>query len=492
MNIRESLLKMFPPDADLDWDDVISRAGHPTSMTRRLTLALVIAFVLTLAVGSALALSGRLGGLFHGTPVKDLSPRERFFLSESDMSGKVKLMAKRNANAFYVIRRTDGTHCYFIGDARRNLTPAQRQGRIRFGGGGCVDPRIFPSRAMPVLDFSYYSYRPGDPESRLAGLQGFAADPVDRIGVIGRDNAIIFTLKVEHNAYTSGRRGFMGARGLVALDDHGRLLWVKCTAIGPSPAPQFPTGGCGKYKNTPPPNLPPRKVPRRPIEAPGPLVVQHGAGDGVSVDIRGSRITADFSNLSPEKRALLASKNGKIGFGCFKLVKIGGGQTETSGAYSTKPFTEIVRMRPYNPLGPTTRPPFDACTAMGQYGHTWNDAHGTHDTIEIALTPRGRLYLTERAVARDIGWLTRAHVFREIRYAMRPFTSASAARWLGDHSVPLRRATSTPIEGKLGIWLGPDRRIVLAERTPTGRRLYVELRKGIVYRTNLLALARAF
>jgi hypothetical protein len=483
--LRETLLELFPRDEQDDWDNVMRRAGRPTPSARRFMLALAAVALLTLAVGSALALSGKLGNLFHGTPVKDLTPRERFFLSESDLNGKVELLAKRNGDAFYIIKRADGTRCYFIGDARRNLTPAQREGRIRFGGGGCIDPRVFPGRAVPVLDQSYYSYHRGDSESRLAGLQGFAADPVDRIGVIGRDNQIIFTLKVEQNVYTAGRRGFMGARGIVALDAHGRVLWVQCTAMGRSPAPQFPSGGCGKYKTTPPPNLPPRKVPRRPIEAPGPLVVQHGAGDGVTVEIRGSRITANFANISVEKRALLRSKNGKIGFGCFKLVRIGGGQTETTGAYSTKPFTDVVRLRPYNPFGPNPRPPFDACTAMGQYGHTWNDAHGTHDTIEIALTQRGRVYLADRAVERDIEWLARARVFRDVRYALRPFTSESAASWLGSHVVPLRTAGATPPAGKLGIWIGPERRIVLAERTASGRRLYLELRRGISYRTNL-------
>jgi hypothetical protein len=490
--LRDALFELVPPETGGDWEDVIGRAGRSGRPGRRLMLVLAAALVATLAVGSALALSGKLGNLFHGTPVKDLTPRERFFLSESDLNGKVELLAKRNGDAFYIIRRADGTRCYFIGDARRNLTPARREGRIRFGGGGCIDPRVFPSRAMPVLDQSYYSYHRGDAESRLAGLQGFAADPVDRIGVIGRDNQIIFTLKVEQNVYTAGRRGFMGARGIVALDTHGKVLWVQCTAMGRSPAPQFPSGGCGKYKTTPPPNLPPLKVPRPPIEPPGPVVVQHGSGDGVTVDIRGSRITANLENVSPAVRTMLVSKTGKITVGCFKLVTVGG-EKDATGTYLTRPFMTVLRLRPYNPFDRRpTRPPFDGCTAMGMYGHTWGDAHGTHDTIEIALTPRGRTYLAERAVARDLGWLARARVFREIRYALQPFTSATAARRLGAHAVPLATATSTPPAGKLGIWIGPGRRIVLAERAPTGRRLYYELRKGIAYRTNLLGLAQTF
>jgi hypothetical protein len=39
--------------------------------------------------------------------------------------------------------------------------------------------------------------------------------------------------------------------------------------------------------------------------------------------------------------------------------------------------------------------------------------------------------------------------------------------------------------GRLGIWIGPNRRIVLVERAPTGLRLYLEIRHGAIYRTNL-------
>jgi hypothetical protein len=80
----------------------------------------------------------------------------------------------------------------------------------------------------------------------------------------------------------------------------------------------------------------------------------------------------------------------------------------------------IVRLRPgTSGRQRSDRAPFDACTAMGTYGHSWNDAHGTHDTVEIALSPRGRRFLAERAIARDITWLARARRFREIRYGLR-------------------------------------------------------------------------
>ena len=87
--LRDRLFKLFPPETDADWDDVLLRAKTSSWSVRRLTVLVAAAVLAVLAVGSALALSGRLGGLLHGTPVNDLTPRERFLLSEFDMTGKV-------------------------------------------------------------------------------------------------------------------------------------------------------------------------------------------------------------------------------------------------------------------------------------------------------------------------------------------------------------------------------------------------------------------
>jgi hypothetical protein len=487
IHLRDRLFRLFPPDADLDWDDVLLRAKTSSWSFRRLTVLIAAAVLAVLVAGSALALSGRLGGLFRGTPVNDLTPRERFLLSEFDMTGKVKLIATRNSSAFYVIRRkSDGRLCYSIGDVRKKLTPAQAEARMRFGGGSCIDPRVFPSKAMPVLDLSYYSYQRGDAESRLAGLKGFAADPVARIGVIGRDNRIVFSIPVEDNVYTAGKKGIAGARGIVALDTGGKVLWVQCTAFATAPDPHFPSGGCGASKNSPPPSSPPVTPPSKPVKPRGPVVVQRGSGDGVSVVVRGAEIEAQFDGISPETRQLLeTSKQGRINLGCFKLVTFGR-KTYPSSVGATRPFTTIVRVRPY---GGTTAP-FDGCTATGTYGHTWNDAHGTHDAVEVPLTPRGRRYFAERAAARDIAWLARARIFHSIRYARGPLSTTEVVRRLGNHTVALDTPEATPPIGKLGIWLGDQNRIVLVERATSGRRLYLEIRRGINYRTNLVGLTQ--
>jgi hypothetical protein len=490
VQVRDGLFELFPPEGNSDWDDVLRRADRPRRHLSRLSLVVAVALLLLLAIGSALALSGRLGGLLHGTPVNDLTPRERFLMSELDMNGKVELIARRNSTAFYVIRRKDGRRCYSIGDVRAHLTPAQREERTRLGTTGCIDPRIFPSRAVPVLDYSFYSFRRGDRESRLAGLQGFAADPVARIGVIGRDNRIVFSVPVEDNVYSAGKKGIAAARGLVAFGRHGKVLWVQCMAMRSAPARPFPHGGCGRYRNSPPPKLPSAPQPRPPNPPGGPLVEQHGEGDGVSLVVRGPKVDADLSGISSTTARLLRSKRNHVTFTCFKLVNVSG-KEYSSGVGLPREYGRVIDARFGDALPSRSfSAPFDGCTLAGQYGHTWNDAHGTHDAVEVPLTARGRRYFVERSVARDIAWLARARVFHDFRYAHAPISPRPVARALGRHVVALNNAGSTPPPGRLGIWAGDHLRIVLAERTSTGRRLHLELRDGIIYRTNLIGLTQ--
>lgn len=482
IQLRDVLFKMVPHAADSDWNDVLRRAEGSSPFIRRLMLLVAVALLAVLAVGSALALTGRLSGLFHGTPVNDLTPRERFVLSEINMNGKVGLIATRGSDAFYVIRQPGGRLCYSIGDTRKGRTPFQRETRIRFGSIGCPDRRVFPSRAVPVLDYSAYMLSPGAALASLTGLRGFASDPVARIGVIGRDNRIVYSVPVSQNVYTSGKKRIAGARGIVALGKDGKPLWVQCTAGRPA---SNRSRGCGKYKNTPYPAVPPLVQQRKPVKPNGPVIVQRGSADGVSVVVRGAEITADFRGLSPEKRRLLATR-GRITLGCFKQVTIGG-KPDTAGAGASKPFTTVLRVRPFGP-GSAARAPFDGCTATGAYGHTWNDANGTHDAVEIPLTPRGRRYFSDRAAARDIAWLARARVFKDIRYAREPLSAKSAAHRLGGHVIPLATTDATPPVGKLGLWVGDPKRIVLVERAPSGRRLYLDIRHGIIWQTNLIGL----
>ena len=170
VELRNGLFRLFPPEGDGDWDDVLRRAARPRRRFRRVALPALVLLVAALAVGSALALTGRLGGLLHGTPVNDLTPTERFILSEQiDGNGKVELIATHGSRSFYVIRKSGGGICYAVGEKRENLTPAQAELRTRFGAMGCLGKGVFPSRALPVLDFSYYRLRAGERRSPRSG-----------------------------------------------------------------------------------------------------------------------------------------------------------------------------------------------------------------------------------------------------------------------------------------------------------------------------------
>jgi len=476
VELRDGLFDLFPPDDRSDWADVLRRSSRARRRLRRLLLPAVAVVVAVLAAGSALALTGRLGGLLHGTPVKDLTPGERFVLSEEiGATGRVELLATHGSRSFYVIRKAGGALCYAVGERRSNLTPAQLELRSRFQALGCLPTGLFPSRALPVLDFSSYRSPPG---RRLPGilerLEGFAADPVRKIGVIGADDRIAYTATVEDNAYSAGRADVAGARGLVALDEHGKPLWVECHA----------RGGCGSYRSSPPPVLPPsaRRVPRRVVMR---TPVQSARGDGVSIVVRGTLVEADLSRLSPAVQRLLTGRHREIGISCFKLVRVAG-KSFAKGIGLSVPFATSVRGDlGANPWEPPFAAPYDGCAITGQYGHRWNDARGFHDTAEIPLTAAGRRYFAERAAARDIAWLARARVFHDVRYARQQLSASEVARRLAQRVVAMDSPSATPPQGRLGLWLGPNRRIVLAERAPTGRRLYLELRHGIIYRTNL-------
>jgi plasmid stabilization system protein ParE len=251
--------------------------------------------------------------------------------------------------------------------------------------------------------------------------------------------------------------------------------------------PRFGSLGCLRRGMFPSRALPVK--PKKPTRSQDPVVVQRGTANGVTVVVRGTEIEARFDGMPAAALKLLKGRRGRITVGCFRLVTFAG-RRFSDGAAVSRTFATFVRARLFSKPGRRFAAPFDGCIATGIYGHSWNDAHGTHDLVEIPLTAKGRGFFAERAAARDIAWLARARVFKAVRYTQRPFTPATAAAYLAERVDPLEGPSDTPPLGRLGIWLGPDRRIVLVERAPTGRRLFLELRRGVIYRTNLGGLTQ--
>lgn len=473
--LRRELRRLLDVDeARPDWGEVLRRAGVGRSgRRRRVGLALVAAAAVVLVAGSALALSGRLDGLLRGTPVRDLTPLERFFLSDTGVAGThVERLATRDGRAFYVIRGRHGI-CYAVGAAHERLTPAQAERRTRFGALGCTPRSIFPSRLVPILDFSVYAGMFGG-QPHLTRLEGFADGRVARVGAIGSRNTVFYSARAAANVYVGADPPPEPVRGLVAFDASDRVLYVAC----------MHRGGCGKYRSTPPPKTRPSRAtqPFRPAHP----VSQHGGAAGARVDVRGVDVTLRLSGVDPRVRRLLRSRRGDVVVSCFKFVRIAG-RRFTRGVGVARPVAPVVALSLATP-GARFAAPFDGCSAAGTYGHRWNDAHGTHDALEIPLTGRGRRYFAERATARDLAWLVRSLAFQRVRYH-RGATAAAALAASLPRVVALRSAAATPPAGRIGLWIGRRGRLLVVERAPTGRRLWIELRGSRVWRSNLGDLA---
>jgi hypothetical protein len=451
---------------------------------RRWGLLVAALLIVALATGSALALTGHLKGLFGGNEVRDLSAAEKFNLSEmAGAKARVTLIASRDGRAFYVVKRKNGGPCFATGAVERHLTPAQMQSPSRFAVLSCpLSNRSlgFPSKAHPIFDFSVFAAT-GTRPAQLTRLEGFAADPVAKVGVLGVDNKIAYTVDVRENTYI-GVHAPLVVHGIVALDKDDKPLFVKCTV----------REGCGKYRDSSRATAASPAPPLRQAAPPAHPVSQSAAADGASITVHGIDVELDLSALAPQTKHLLESKRGEIGVTCFKFVRFAS-KLFLKGMGAQRQLARTIRIRYTSFAGAPGVPfvaPFDGCTVTGTHGHTWNDSQGTHDPVEIPLTARGRRFFTERAVARDLAWLARARVFKHLRYSNPMPAAASVAARFGGRVVALPEATSTPSLGRIGLWTGPGARLVLIERAPTGRRLFLDYRHGQIYRTNFAGLTQ--
>jgi len=136
----------------------------------------------------------------------------------------------------------------------------------------------------------------------------------------------------------------------------------------------------------------------------------------------------------------------------------------------------------YNPPSggpPPFKAPYDGCELGGFYGHRWNDAWGTRDAVEIALTPAGRHFFNDRAAARDLAYFVRAsRVQKQIRLSADP---EAGLRWyirrFPKRVVKLDSASEHVPRDVIGVWIG-RKRILFTTTASTHRRLYVVGKRG--------------
>jgi hypothetical protein len=215
----------------------VDQGAHP-GRRRVIGLALAVAIAASLLVPT-LALSGRLRDLFTGDPVTSdqLSPRDLHTVgamasgvsprvpasAEKDLesfdSASLRRLAVRDGHAYFAALRQGGGLCVSIGAAGSQAV---------LGSISCSPD--FPSEARPVLDESTFGrFTDGGPT--LVRLEGFAADGVDKVGVVTTDGTLAVLASVVDNVYTAEQDlPTTGITAIVGLGPGGERVYTMCLA----------------------------------------------------------------------------------------------------------------------------------------------------------------------------------------------------------------------------------------------------------------------
>jgi hypothetical protein len=269
----------------------------------------------------------------------------------------------------------------------------------------------------------------------------------------------IFGVPSEHLTATAR------VKSVVALDKDGHVL-ARESAPPSHRRPAIPA-----HEGNPPPvplRLPP---PARPL--------QRGNGNGVSV-IAGANGVAVFDTrgISPHARALM----GSVSYGCFRLTHEFGA-LDVKGLDIAGTLAPTAKMR-FDGVGV----PFDGCQMTGSYGHRWPDRNGGHAPVEIPLTPAGRRFFVDRAVARDLSLFVQLKRVRQVR-------AETGAALRGDLTRYRIRLVASPnaslATGRIGYALSASG-VTFVERSPTGRRFFVSVKDGKIAGSNVKPYASVF
>jgi hypothetical protein len=460
-----------------DWEDVVSRAR--AARRRRAAVAILSGVLVIAGVSTAFAYAPGLRGLIAGTPVSPnrLSPEEKLMLASMSSGTRVlatkpndprlrrlgglvsiRLLANRGGYRFYVVdlKGQRPQRCFATGRANQ---------RSLLGSLHCAERWNFPSAKLPVLDESVWEASREHPEWHVFRLQGFAADGVAKVGLLDEHDRLVAAVPVVSNTYLrSTGLPTEGVKAIVAYDRSGRQVFCE----GGSSCPSAPEPA---RKPATPPRLvtPPRRGKH----------LQRGSGDGVVVDIYQPGIAlVDLRTMIPRARRFVASS---VAFSCARVRFLGGRWVvDTGGAGFRAAAAGRMRFELVggDPLRGDLPPPYDACEISGPRGHRWNDALGNHAPAEVPLTRSGRLFFEERAVARDLAYFVRSDRVQRIRRSEAPLPALQAlSRRYTGRVMQLPAGSAMPPKGAVGFWVGA-RRLVFAETTPSGRRLFVVAKRG--------------
>jgi hypothetical protein len=219
------------------------------------------------------------------------------------------------------------------------------------------------------------------------------------------------------------------------------------------------------------------RVKPRSLFPPNAKPLQTGEAKGVKVTTyTGLAARFDTRAMDPElQRQLPEQVNGH----CFGVH----GDVAAVGAAGRIPRNGVRRvvLIPHpTPAGRRRRPTsrrFDACEIGASFGRNWLPRFDWHWPVEIPLTDRGRRFFEERAAAIELGHFVRNGTRKRARVAMKRGAPAPPAASLRDPARPYIEVSAA------------GDRFTASLTASTGRRFFVEIRRGRIARTNARRLA---
>ena len=474
-DVREALDALVPESHEVaDWEDVLRRAGVQRARPADSRPARR-GFVVTLVVAAAILVPALVAAVLTRTNV--------IFSSSKPAPNVVKkqfLDLGFGAPARFAIEplaakaREVGTFRFGGHEHKLWVAPTLRGGycwMVERAELGCLATK---AERRPI-SASYMTTESGEAVTRIDGSVGDAARvevryadgskaDVPFVYVSSPIASGFFVFEVPPAHQTKATR----VTEIVALDRSGRELGRQMFRYF---RPQHPRLRPPHGARFVPPTL--RTTPKLPPSEPA----QHGAADGYSV-VAGANGIVVFQahTLSPFVEGLLGQS---AGYGCFKLVREFG-IFDKKGAYFSGRFARSAVIRSFGPLPR----PWDGCEIQGGYGHLWPDRNDSHSAVEIPLTEKGRRFFADRAAARDLSLFFRSRAMHRIR-------KETGTRLVDDLSrYPIVRSTSPPV-GKIGYTVAAGG-ATFVERSPTGRRFFVEVRRGKIRRSNVRPYALVF
>jgi hypothetical protein len=501
--VRERFEALAGP-ADGDWGDVTSRVKR---RTRR--FAALVAVVLVALVATGFGIGGNVIGLFdvHGKriPLSSLSDRDRELLVSSmcphpelrttpgrapepacrEGEPTIELIASDGSQAHYRIKYPWGLTCLATGREGGYRNPTFGESLIGSMGCNAWAPglKLVPTPQRPITVDATMGSRAGQPKVMLLRVSGLAGEGISRVALVGPHHARLSTA-VRGHAYSFPRIPARPWKAVAALDADGREVYRERLFGYRPPRPLVR------------PRHPPPPPPRSPVGPP----LQTGETTPASLAVYRNFVVLRFRSTTSEAYSHLArsarNTHGHVTLTCV-TVAYGGGHWNNLGFGVNPPLGHVLKMPVGGgqPIGGIPSPPYDLCQVGGMYGRYWNDEEGTHELVEVPLTPLGRRYLEERGVARDLAYFARTKKLLTIRRAInrgdRGPSAAELAQMFGERVVPLATRNGTPPAGKVGVWTD-GKLIVASELTPRGRRLYVTMRDVFIGATNIRGLAFVF